>query len=56
MDETTFDINTADLAESLRRFPAARLTPATSHPRADLSYLSAPAAEFGRHAWDESGH
>ena len=57
MDETTFDIDKAQLAEASRRFPAARLPYRdVAHARADLTYLAAPAAEFGRHAWDEGGH
>lgn len=55
MDEATFDIDAIQLAEASRRFPAARLAPARSHVQWDLSYLAAPAAEFGRHAWDEGG-
>jgi hypothetical protein len=56
MDETSFDIDRHQLAEASRRFPAARLAPSAAHPHADLSYLAASSAEFGRHAWDESGH
>lgn len=56
MDETTFDIDTTQLAETSRRFPAARRAAAAPHPSWDMSYLASPTAEFGRHAWDESGH
>ncbi|MGA8851274.1 MAG: hypothetical protein WB508_06095 [Aeromicrobium sp.] len=56
MDETTFDIDKTHLAEASRRFPADRLAAAVPHPRSDMSYLASPTAEFGRHAWDESGH
>lgn len=56
MDETTFDIDQAQLREASRRFPASRQATLAPHRRVDLSYLAAPTAEFGRHAWDESGH
>lgn len=56
MDETTFDWEIAQLAEASRRFPAHRLHPPVVHPHVDVSYLRAPNAEFGRHAWDEGGH
>ena len=55
MDETSFDIDQAQLREAAKRFPAHRLTNAGGHPTSDVSYL-ATAAEFGRHAWDEGGH
>lgn len=56
MDENIFDIDPVQLGETSRRFPASRRVSTVPHPRSDLSYLAAPAAEFGRHAWDESGH
>lgn len=57
MDESCFDIDQQQLAESARRFPAHRRTDPPARPDADLSYLATgPAADFGRHAWDESGH
>lgn len=56
MDETTFDIDSRQLAEASHRFPARRLPQRDARPAADFSYLAAPAAEFGRHAWDEGGH
>ena len=56
VDENTFTIDPVHLGEASRRFPAARLAPTLAHPRADLSYLAAPSADFARHAWDESGH
>lgn len=55
MDETTFDIDPAQLREAALRFPAHRLSALGAHPASDVSYL-ASAAEFGRHAWDEGGH
>lgn len=56
MDESSFEIDSTQLAEASRRFPAHRLS--TPHPRveADLSYLASADGEFGRHAWDEGGH
>lgn len=57
MDDTTFDYETAQLAEASRRFPAHRRHTRVAHPHADVSYFrTAPSAEFGRHAWDEGGH
>ncbi|HWV25837.1 MAG TPA: hypothetical protein VNZ66_01335 [Aeromicrobium sp.] len=56
MDETSFEINRADLSEASRRFPAHRLPRAVGRPTADVTYLAAPGAEFARHAWDEGGH
>ena len=57
MDETTFEIDSAQIAEASALFPAHRLAPRHAHPNADVSYLqTAPSAEFGRHAWDECGH
>ena len=57
MDESTFDIDTAQLAEASRRFPAHRMAPAAPSPHADVSYLAAaPGVEFATHAWDEAGH
>ncbi len=58
MDETTFEYESAQLAEASRRFPAHRreISP-IAHPVSDVGYLrTAPSAEFGRHAWDEGGH
>lgn len=56
MDESSFEIDSTQLAEASRRFPVHRLEPPAPHPDSDLSYLATPAAEFGRHAWDEAGH
>lgn len=56
MDESSFDIDSTQLAEASRRFTSDRLVPSAAHPHSDVSYLAAPAAEFGRHAWDEGGH
>lgn len=67
MDETSFEFDTAQLAEASRRFPAHRLTLSINgggtdgRPNRDVSYLAsanylATATEFGRHAWDEGGH
>lgn len=56
MDENAFDVDPAHLGEASRRFPPRRTSRRTQRPRADLSCLSAPSAEFGRHAWDEAGH
>lgn len=55
MDETSFDIDPAQLREAARRFPAHRLTSLGAHPNSDVSYI-ATATEFGQHAWDEGGH
>jgi hypothetical protein len=54
MDESSFDIDSAQAAEVSARFPAHRLDRPHAKPNADLSYL-AGSAEFGRHAWDEGG-
>lgn len=56
MDESSFEIDSTQLAEASRRFPVQRLAPSAPHPDSDLSYLATPSAEFGRHAWDEAGH
>ena len=57
MDDSTFEIDSAQIAEASARFPAHRLAPRHAKPNADVSYLeTAPSAEFGRHAWDEGGH
>jgi hypothetical protein len=57
MDESSFEIDSAQIAEASARFPAHRLAPRHASPHADVSYLeTAPSAEFGRHAWDEAGH
>ncbi|MCW2829886.1 MAG: hypothetical protein JWP31_578 [Aeromicrobium sp.] len=56
MDESSFEIDSQQLAEASRRFPAQRLVATRAKPDADVSYLTmAPGAEFGRHAWDEGG-
>jgi hypothetical protein len=56
MEESAFEVDARQLAETSLLFPASRLAPATPHPVSDVSYLSAtPGAEFGRHAWDEAG-
>jgi hypothetical protein len=57
MDESSFDIDSTQLAEASLRFPAHRLTPAQASVDSDVSYLAAaPGADFARHAWDEGGH
>lgn len=57
MDESTYEIDTAQLAETSRRFPAHRMARRAPRPTADVSYLVAtPGVEFARHAWDEGGH
>lgn len=57
MDESSFAIDSTQLAEASRLFPAHRLAPASPHPDSDVSYLaSTPGVEFARHAWDEGGH
>ncbi len=57
MDESTFEIDTTQLAEASRLFPAHRVAHRVPSPTGDVSYLAAaPGAEFGRHAWDEGGH
>lgn len=56
MDETTFDIDTAGLAEASRRFPAVPLPHLAPHPTADVSYLAVDRGDFARTAWDEAGH
>ena len=56
MDESSFRIDSAQLAEVSRRFPARRLTAPEPQPDADVSYLrTTPSAEFARRAWDEGG-
>jgi len=55
MDESSFDIDPAQLLEAAKRFPAHRQTSLGGHPNSDVTYI-ASAAEFGRHAWDEGGH
>jgi hypothetical protein len=56
MDESSFEIDSTQLAEASRMFPRRRLTPSAPRPDSDVSYLATPGAEFGRHAWDEAGH
>lgn len=57
MDESSFDIDSAHLAEASRRFPAHRLQQADARAVGDVSYLaSAPGGDFLHHAWDEAGH
>jgi hypothetical protein len=56
MDESTFDIDPKELAETSQRFPSHRRSIEDGHPDSDVSYLTtATSAEFGRHVWDESG-
>lgn len=55
MDESSFEIDQAQLVEAAKRFPAHRKTTLNGHPDSDVSYI-ARAAEYGRHAWDEGGH
>ena len=56
MDESSFEIDSQNLAETSRLFPSHRLAPSAPRPHSDVSYLAAaPGAEFGRHAWDEAG-
>ena len=56
MDETMFEVDTAQLAEASRRFPAHRRAVTVGHPGVGLAHLTASGSEFGRHAWDEGGH
>ncbi|MCD9198280.1 hypothetical protein [Aeromicrobium wangtongii] len=57
MEESSFEIDSRQLAETSSRFPAQRLAPAAARPSSDVSYLADGAgADFGRHAWDEGGH
>ncbi len=56
MDETDFVFEPMQIAEASRLFPAHRREIQAGRPVADVSYLTAPNAEFGRHAWDEGGH
>ncbi len=57
MDESSFEIDSTQVAAASARFPAHRLVPRHAKPDADVSYLTTSAsAEFGRHAWDEAGH
>jgi hypothetical protein len=55
MEESSFEIDSTQLAEASMLFPAHRLAPVTAHPASDVSYL-ATGPEFGRQAWDEAGH
>jgi hypothetical protein len=56
MEESAFEVDSRQLAETSLRFPASRLAPVASQPDGDVSYLRVAAgAEFGRHAWDEAG-
>jgi hypothetical protein len=59
MEETAFDVDARQLAETSRRFPARRLVPAVRAargPAGGVGYLDAASgAEFVRHAWDEAG-
>lgn len=55
MDESSFDIDPAQLREAALRFPAHRLSTLGGHPDSDVNYI-ATATEFGQHAWDEGGH
>ncbi len=55
MDESSFDIDPAQLHEAALRFPAHRLHSSDARSGNDVSYL-ASASAFGRHAWDEAGH
>jgi hypothetical protein len=56
MEESSFEIDSHQLAQTSLRFPARRLAPAAASPSSDVSYLAAGAGtEFGRHAWDEAG-
>lgn len=56
LDETTFEIDQHQLAESASRFPDRRVTAALARPDADMTYLAAPKDGFVLHAWDECGH
>ncbi len=57
MEESTFEIDSTQLAEASRLFPAHRIDHRTPNPTGDVSYLAAaPGVEFARHAWDEGGH
>ena len=56
MDESSFDIDPAQVAAASHVIPAHRKETVLGHPHRDVSYLNAPEAEFGRHAWDEGGH
>ncbi|MET0931636.1 MAG: hypothetical protein ABWX74_19095 [Aeromicrobium sp.] len=56
MDESSFEIDSTQLAEASRRFQQRRLARPAPRPDSDVTYLSAPSAEFARHAWDEAGH
>ena len=55
MDEISFGMQTDQIAQMSRRFPAHRTTQPVAHPQGDLAWL-ATGPEFGRHAWDEGGH
>jgi hypothetical protein len=57
VDESSFEIDSAQLAEASRRFPARPRMRPDAHPDSDVSFLdSTPSAEFALHAWDEGGH
>lgn len=57
MQESSFDIDADQLAETSARFPARRRAPQHAAPTADVSYLATtPRTEHARHAWDEAGH
>ncbi len=55
MDESSFDIDPAQLREAAQALSRAPPDQLGGHPDSDVSYI-ATAAEFGRHAWDEGGH
>jgi hypothetical protein len=56
MEESAFEIESAQLAEASRLFPARRLAPVQAQPSGDVLTLVATGSDFGRHAWDEAGH
>jgi len=58
MEESSFEIDSSQLAEAVRLFPPQRQAHLASYPACDLGYLAAatPGEGFVRHAWDEGGH
>lgn len=54
MDETSFDIDSAQLAEASRLFPAHRLAPESA--LGSVATLTPPGSDFAWGAWDEAGH
>lgn len=57
MDESSFELDSAQIRQLTAGYPQRHREVAVAHPDSDLSYMtSSTGADFRGHCWDESGH